>query len=105
MYASEEEVSKLCEKFAQALSKNHDYIDYMDIMSENGLPYMVQTYHYQCFSYVWDIAQREYGRIHPHLRGYMTTDSRLRHVNILSTEEVWCRQQLFIAELRAKNGE
>lgn len=104
MYASEEEVTKLCSKFTQALSKNHDYIDYMDIMSEYGLAYLVRTHNYPCFVEAWNQAQSEYKKIHPNLRGYATTDARLRHVNLLSTGEIWLRQMQFIAELREKNG-
>lgn len=104
MYASEQETALMCEKFERAIRKGHDYIDYMDIMSEYGLAYLVRTYNYPCFVEAWDTAQREYEQIHPKLRGYATTDAKLRHVNFLSTEEVWQRQMQFIAELREKNG-
>lgn len=104
MYACEEETSKLCSKFAQALSKNRDYIDYIYIMSEYGLQHLVRSYNYPCFVDAWAKAQSEYEKIHPHLHGYATTDARLRQVSLLSSEEVLRRQQLFIAELREKYG-
>lgn len=104
MYASVEEVTWMCGKFIAALSKGHDYIDYMDIMSEYGLPYLVRTYQYPCFVQAWETAQREYVKIHPLLRGYLTTNEKLRHVQLLSTEDVYRRQHLFIAEIRERNG-
>ena len=103
MYASEEETEKLCGKFIKALTKTYDYIDYMDIISENGLQYLVRTYQYPCFFEAWETAQREYEKIHPYLRGYMTTNAKLRHVQLLSSEEVWHCQQMFIDEPRKRN--
>ena len=104
MYASAEEVTRMCGKFVAALTKGHDYIDYMDIMSEYGLPYLLRTYQYPCFVQAWETALRESEKIHQHLRGYMTTNESLRHVRLLSVKEVFRRQQQFIAEIRERNG-
>lgn len=104
MYASEKETTLLCEKLITALTKVHDYIDYADIMSEYGLKYLLRIYQYPCFSKAWETARCEYEKIHPFLRGYFTTNEKLRHVLLLSPEEVRRRQQQFINELREKNG-
>ena len=104
MYASEQETTVMCKKFEQSLRKGHDYIDYMDIMSEYGMQYLVREYGYSCFQQAWQTAKEEYMKIHPYLRGYATTDARLRSVNLLGTGEVLRRQQMFIAELREKYG-
>lgn len=101
MYAKQAEVAVLSNKFEAAMKKGHDYIDYMDIMSENGLLYLVRTYGYGCFHEAWQTAQTEYAKISPYLRGYITTDERLRNVQLLSTEEVMRRQSLFLKELQA----
>ena len=104
MYASEQETAVMCVKFEQSLRKGHDYIDYMGIMSEYGMQYLVREYGYSCFQQAWQTAKEEYMKIHPYLRGYATTDARLRSVNLLGTGEVLRRQQMFIAELREKYG-
>jgi len=103
MYAAPEDVAILCDRFEAALRKGHDYIDYMDIMSENGLLYLVRTYDYTCFHSAWKTAQEEYEKINPLLRGYQTTNECLRHVQLLSHAEVYRRQQMVIRELQMKN--
>ena len=102
MYASEQEVTAMCAKFVQSLKRGHDYIDYMDIMSEYGMQYLVREYGYSCFTKAWQTAQKEFEKIHPYLRGYATTDARLRHVNLLSHAEVAKRQRLFQQYIQAK---
>ena len=103
MYATEEEVTAMCEKFEGALRKGKDHLDFMDIMSENGLLYLVLTYGYPCFNSAWRTAQEEFKKINPHLRGYQTTNARLRHVPLMSYGEVMQHQQMFLREIQERN--
>ena len=60
MYASEEELNPVMEKFCNNMEKIHDYIDYNYILSVAGLPYLADTYGYPCFAEGLETAKREY---------------------------------------------
>ncbi len=96
IYASEEELNPIMEKFQKNLDKNHDYIDYNYILSIAGLPYLVHTYGYTCFTETLKKAEQEYQNIDPLFRGYFTIDSHLEQVNLLPLEEIHKRSQLFL---------
>ena len=96
MYATEAELEPIMEKFQQSLEKNHDYIDYNCILSIAGLPYLVSTYKYTCFTKTLKKAVEEYQRIDPLLHGYFTLNQSLEQVNLLSSEEVQKQTRLFL---------
>ena len=96
IYASEEELNPIMEKFQKNLEKNHDYIDYNYILSIAGLPYLVHTYGYTCFTETLKKAEQEYQNIDPLLRGYFTINSHLEQVNLLPLEEIHKQSQLFL---------
>ena len=96
IYASEEELNPVMEKFRKNLEKNHDYIDYNHILSVAGLPYLVDIYGYDCFSQTLKKAEEEYEKIDPLLRGYFTLDSNLEQVNLLTIKEIQKRSNQFL---------
>lgn len=100
MYATEAELVPLMEKFCVSLEKNHDYIDYNDILSVAGLSYLVDTYGYDCFHKAYRKAQEEATKIPPLLLGGFTLDDRLRQVNLISIEESARRTSEFLTEIK-----
>lgn len=103
IYASEEELIPIMEKFQKSLEKNHDYIDYNYLLSAAGIPYLVDTYGYDCFLKTLEKAEEEYQRIDPLLRGYFTLNKNLEQVDLLSIEEIQKRTQQFLEECRNKH--
>ena len=102
IYASEEELNPVMEKFRKNLDKNHDYIDYNYLLSVAGIPYLVDTYGYDCFVRTLEKAEEEHQQIDPLLRGYFTLNINLEQVNLLSTEEVIWRSERFLEKCRNK---
>ena len=102
IYATEEELNTIMNKFCSSLEKNHDYIDYEHILSVAGLPYLAKKYQYECFKKALKKAENEYQKIDPLLRGYFTINENLEQINILSTEEVRERTELFLKKLNLK---
>ena len=102
IYASEEELNPVMEKFLKSLEKNHDYIDYNYLLSAAGIPYLVDTYGYDCFVKTLEKTEEEHQRIDPLLRGYFTLNTNLEQVNLLSTEEVGRRTEKFLEKCRNK---
>ncbi len=100
IYASEEELNPVMEKFCRNLEKNHDYIDYNYILSVAGLPYLVDLYKYDCFAQVLKKAEEEHEKIDPLLRGYFTLNSNMEQVNLLTVEEVQKRSKQFLDKLK-----
>ena len=96
IYASEEELIPIMEKFQKSLEKNHDYIDYNYILSVAGLPYLVNEYGYDCFAKSLEKAQEEHKQIDPLLRGYFTLDSNLEQVDLLTIKEIQKRSKQFL---------
>ncbi len=102
IYASEDELEPVMEKFCKSLDKNHDYIDYNYLLSVAGIPYLVDTYKYDCFVRTLEKAEKEHERIDPLLRGYFTLNKNLEQVDLLSIEEVWRRSECFLEKCRNK---
>jgi len=100
IYATEEELIPLMEKFCKNLENNHDYTDYEYILSVAGLPYLTDKYGYDCFKKALKKAKEEYQMVDPLLRGYFTLNSRLEQVELLSVEEANRRSQLFLEKIR-----
>lgn len=98
IYASEEELNTVMDKFRKNLEKNHDYIDYNYILSVAGLPYLVNTYGYDCFVQTLKKAKEEHKKIDPLLRGYFTLDSRLEQIDLLSHDEASRQTKLFLSK-------
>ena len=103
IYASEEELNPVMEKFRKNLEKNHDYIDYNYLLSVAGIPYLVDIYGYDCFVKTLEKAEEEHQRIDPLLRGYFTLNTNLEQVNLLSIEEVTWRSERFLEKFQNKN--
>ena len=97
LYANEQEMIPIVQKFQLLLINCHDYIDYEPILSVAGLPYLVTTYGYTCFKEALITAQTEYMNINPLSRGYFTFNEQLETVGLLSEEEM--------AERRLKKDE
>ena len=100
IYASEEELNPVMEKFCRNLEKNHDYIDYNYILSVVGLPYLMDLYKYDCFAQALKKAEEEHEKIDPLLRGYFTLNSNMEQVNLLTVEEVQKRSKQFLDKLK-----
>lgn len=100
LYACETEVKFVVGKFNANMKKIHDYIDYEFILSDAGLPYLVNEYKYDCFTESLDIANEEYEKIDPLLRNFFTINKDLRQINLLSTEEMDIRIRKFIDKHR-----
>lgn len=103
IYASEEELNPIMDKFRKSLEKNHDYIDYNYILSIAGLPYLVNTYGYDCFVKTLEKAEEEHAKIDPLLRGYFTLNTNLEQVDLLTIEEIRKRSESFLGKCRSKN--
>ena len=102
IYASEEELNPVMEKFQKGLCKNHDYIDYNYMLSIAGIPYLVNTYGYDCFMSTLEKAKEEHQKIDPLLRGYFTLNANLEQVDLLTIEEVRKRSERFLEKCRNK---
>lgn len=102
IFAGEEELNPVMEKFQKSLEKNHDYIDYNYILSVAGIPYLFDRYGYDCFATTLKKAKEEYEKIDPLLRGYFTLNEDLEQVNLLSAEEVRKRSQQSLSKYRNK---
>ena len=98
MYASEEEMIPVMEKFRKTLEGPCNYIDYNYILSVAGLPYLVKTYGYSCFLETLEKANFEHSRISSSLRGYFTLNENLEQVNLISPEEARSRMVAFLNE-------
>ncbi len=95
-YATEQELIPVIKKFQIQLEHNHDYVDYEYILSEAGLPYLVNEYDYCCFRDALKIANNEYKKIDPLLRGYFTLNENLEQINLISNEEALKRSKEFL---------
>ena len=102
IYASEAELNPVMDNFRRNLEKNHDYIDYNYLLSVAGIPYLVDTYGYDCFVRTLEKAEEEHQRIDPLLRGYFTLNINLEQVDLLSIEEVRRRLERFLEKCRNK---
>lgn len=98
IYASEEEMIPVMEKFRKNIEGPCSYIDYNYILSVAGLPYLVETYGYSCFVQALEKANQEYAKISSWLRGYFTLNENLEQVNLISPEESRKRMQAFLNE-------
>jgi len=102
IYASEEELNPVMENFRKNLDKNHDYIDYNYLLSVAGIPYLVDTYGYDCFVKALEKAKEEHQQIDPLLQGYFTLNENLEQINLLPIEEVLRRSEEFLKKCRNK---
>lgn len=99
-YASEEELNSVMNKFCKNLESNHDYADYEYVLSIAGLPYLLNTYGYNCFAITLERAKEEYQNIDPLLRGFFTLNSKLEQIQLLSHEETHKRTLQFFENHR-----
>lgn len=103
IYATEEELTPMMEKFCKSLEKNHDYIDYEYVLSVAGLPYLAEKYGYDCFIHALKKAKEEYQHIDPLLRGYFTLNRELEQIQLLSYKDIVRRGNLFLEKIRNKH--
>ena len=96
LYATEEELCPIMKKFQEQLEKIHDYIDYEYILSDAGLPHLVNKYGFDWFKDALKIAKNEYQKIDSLLRGYFTLNEKLEHINLISNEEAMKRSKEFL---------
>ena len=97
MYATEEELMPVMEKFCGSLEKLHDYMDYNDILSVAGLPYLVKTYGYDCFREAYQKALDESANV-PCLLGLTTLNERMELVRHVSLEEMKRQIEVFLSD-------
>ena len=97
-YASEAELIPVMEKFRKNLEGPCGYIDFNYILSIAGLPYLVKTYGYPCFTQTLEKANQEHDKISASLRGYFTLNENMEQVNLLSPEECRKRMEAFLRE-------
>ena len=105
MYATEEEMIPVMQKFSEVLRKCHDYIDYAYLMSVAGLPYLVETYGYGCMKDTLAVAEVEYQKINPLLRGSFTINEQLEQVDSVCVEEIFARQKTVLNQLHTEDSE
>lgn len=96
LYATENELIPIMERFRKNLEMSYDYIDYNYILSVAGLPYLAETYGYSCFVQTLEKANFEHNKINPLLRDYFTLNENLEQVNLISPEEVRNRTHTFL---------
>lgn len=98
IYATESEVDSVISKFEDMMRKYHDYQDFSQILSEAGLPYLVQKYNYPCFKRAFATAIQEYTHINSHLKGLFTRNEDGDMFSLLSEEEIRQRYNLYLEE-------
>ena len=98
MYATEAELEPVMEKYCVSLKKTHDYMDYNEILSVAGLPYLCRVYGYECFTDAYCVALEESLNV-PCLMGSYTLNERMEMVSLLSPEE---KQRQLAAYLEGK---
>lgn len=102
IFAGEKELNPVMGKFQKSLEKNHDYIDYNYILSVAGIPYLLDSYGYDCFAVTLKKAKEEYEKIDPLLQGFFTLNEDLKQVKLLPVEESRKRSQKFLEKYRNK---
>ena len=88
LFANEQELIPIMQKFENVLKKSHDSEDYEQILSSGGLPFLCNKYGYECFYQALETAKKEYLQIDPLLRGHFTLDENGDFVEVLSNKEV-----------------
>ena len=92
IFATENELIPVMQKFEASLQRMHDYQDYEQILSKAGLPYLCEKYGYDCFRHALSVAEKEYLNIDPLLRGFFTLDEEGNMVEILTPQQ--CHERL-----------
>jgi hypothetical protein len=86
-YATEEELTPIIKKFIQSLYKTMDDADWNYVISNPGLPYLVNTYKYDCLKEALEIAKTEYNKVKLPFKGVYTLDGQLNQVITISADE------------------
>ena len=92
VFATEKELEPIMKKFEANLQNVHDYQDYEQILSKAGLPYLCKKYGYDCFYQALSVAEKEYLKIDPLLRGFFTLDEFGNVIELLTPQQ--CRERL-----------
>lgn len=98
LFANEQELIPIMQKFENALKKSHDSEDYEQILSNGGLPFLCKKYGYECFYQALETAKKEYLQIDPLLRGHFTLDENGDFVEVLSNKEVHERYDAWLSK-------
>lgn len=96
LFANEQELIPIMQKFETLLKKSHDSEDYEQILSDGGLPFLCNNYGYDCFFKALETAKEEYLKIDPLLRGHFTLNENGDFVEILSSIEIHKRYEAWL---------
>lgn len=91
-YATENEVEKLMSKFTEILMKRpestpYNYQEYELLRSAFGLPYLVDTYGYDCFIQAYEQEEKQYHAMPDAFKGHFTLNERGDIVQLRSLAE------------------
>lgn len=98
IYATEAELEPVISKFEDMMRKYHDYQDFAQILSDAGLPYLVQRYGYPCFKRALATAIQEYTHINSRLKGFFTLNEDGDVFTLLSADEIRERYEQYLRE-------
>jgi len=92
-FVGEKEITKLLEKFNQALAKRqettpYNYQEYELLKGKNALPYLVEKFGYNCFKETLQQVCRQYDAMPEAFKGHFTTDENGEIVALRKPEEV-----------------
>lgn len=103
-YASENDVVPLMKKFMELLKKRqettpYNYQEYEMIRSAFGLPYLIETYGYNCFKEVFAQEEIQYNSMPDCFKGIFTYDKKGEYVQLISHEESKRRMDDFYSRI------
>ena len=106
-FISEKEIEKLLVKFNESLLKRaqstpYNYQEYELLRGKNALPYLVETYQYECFKNTLAQVNRQYDAMPEAFKGHFTTDENGDFVSLRSPGEVKAIIERFYEEAKTQ---
>lgn len=106
-FISEKEIEKLLVKFNESLLKRaqstpYNYQEYELLRGKNALPYLVETYQYECFKNTLAQVNRQYDAMPEAFKGHFTTDENGDFVSLRSPGEVKAIIERFYEEAKTR---
>ena len=106
-FISEKEIEKLLVKFNESLLKRaqstpYNYQEYELLRGKNALPYLVETYQYECFKNTLAQVNRQYDAMPEAFKGHFTTDENGDFVSLRSPGEVKAIIERFYEEAKKR---
>ena len=106
-FISEKEIEKLLVKFNESLLKRaqstpYNYQEYELLRGKNALPYLVETYHYECFKNTLAQVNRQYDAMPEAFKGHFTTNENGDFVSLRSPGEVKAIIERFYEEAKKR---